>query len=127
MPIRRLASIMVAATCLTALPAYADQAGRKPVRCVSLSQIDSTEVVDDKTILFRMRGGQYYRNSLPYRCPSLKFEKSFLYKTSISQLCNVDIIYVLERYGGNYQQGAGCGLGMFEPVDKPVKPARAAQ
>ncbi len=90
----------------------------EPVRCVSLSQIRSTNVVDNSTIDFKMAGGKTYRNSLPHSCPGLKFEDRFLYRTSQSQLCNVDIVRVLHDYGGRLQEGVGCGLGKFQPVEK---------
>lgn len=90
----------------------------EPVNCVSLSRIRSTDVIDDSTIDFKMAGGKTYRNSLPYSCPGLKFEDRFSYKTSISQLCSVDIIRVLNNYGGHLSEGAGCGLGKFQPVEK---------
>ena len=90
----------------------------EPVNCVSLTQIRSTKVVDNSTIDFKMAGGKTYRNSLPYSCPGLKFEDRFLYRTSLSQLCNVDIVRVLHDYGGRLQEGAGCGLGKFQPVEK---------
>lgn len=90
----------------------------EPVNCVSLSRIRSTDVIDDSNIDFKMAGGKTYRNSLPYSCPGLKFEDRFSYKTSISQLCSVDIIRVLNNYGGHLSEGAGCGLGKFQPVEK---------
>lgn len=90
----------------------------EPVNCVSLRNIRSTSVVDNSTIDFKMAGGKIYRNSLPYSCPSLKFEDRFSYRTSLSQLCNVDIVRVLHDYGGRLQEGAGCGLGKFQPVEK---------
>lgn len=90
----------------------------EPVNCVSLNRIRSTDVIDDSTIDFKMAGGKTYRNSLPYSCPGLKFEDRFSYKTSISQLCSVDIIRVLNNYGGHLSEGAGCGLGKFQPVEK---------
>ena len=90
----------------------------EPVNCVSLIQIRSTNVVDNSTIDFKMAGGKTYRNSLPYSCPGLKFEDRFSYRTSLSQLCNVDIVRVLHDYGGRLQEGAGCGLGKFQPVEK---------
>ena len=90
----------------------------EPVNCVSLIQIRSTNVVDNSTIDFRMAGGKTYRNSLPYSCPGLKFEDRFSYRTSLSQLCNVDIVRVLHDYGGRLQEGAGCGLGKFQRVEK---------
>ena len=90
----------------------------EPVNCVSIRQIQSTNIVDNSTIDFKMAGGKTYRNSLPYSCPSLKSEDRFSYRTSLSQLCNVDIVRVLHSYGGNLQEGAGCGLGKFQQVEK---------
>jgi hypothetical protein len=90
----------------------------EPVNCVSLKQIRSTKVVDNSTIDFKMAGGKTYRNSLPSSCPGLKFEDRFSYRTSTSQLCNVDIIRVLNDYGGRLSEGVGCGLGKFQPVEK---------
>jgi hypothetical protein len=90
----------------------------EPVRCVSLSQIRSTKVVDNSTIDFKMAGGKTYRNSLPYSCPGLKYEDRFSYRTSQSQLCNVDIVRVLHDYGGRLTEGAGCGLGKFQRVER---------
>lgn len=90
----------------------------EPVNCVSLRSIRSTNVVDASTIDFKMNGGKIYRNSLPYSCPGLKFEDRFSYRTSTGQLCNVDIVRVLHDYGGRLSEGAGCGLGKFQPVEK---------
>ena len=84
------------------------------VSCVSLRGIRSTQVHGDSTIDFHMNGGKIYRNTLPNSCPSLGFEERFLYKTSLSQLCSVDIITVLQSPG--LSQGASCGLGRFQPV-----------
>ncbi len=84
------------------------------VNCVNLRSIQSTRVHGDSTIDFHMGGGKIYRNTLPNSCPSLGFEERFLYKTSLSQLCSVDIITVLQSPG--LSQGASCGLGKFQPV-----------
>jgi hypothetical protein len=89
----------------------------KAVDCVQLRQINSTRVRDDKTIDFHMLGGKIYRNTLPYSCPGLGFEEKFMYKTSLSQLCSVDIITVLTNAGG-LNRGASCGLGKFQPMAK---------
>ncbi len=86
--------------------------------CLSLTQIRSTNVIDNKTIDFRTSGGKLYRNTLPLSCPSLGFEQRFSYRTSTSQLCNVDIIRVLESYGGGVRETTGCGLGKFQPMQK---------
>jgi hypothetical protein len=72
--------------------------------------IRQTRVLDDSTILFEMNNGITYRNDLPYPCHGLKSENRFGYKTSMSQLCNTDIITVLSTVGIN---GPSCGLGEF--------------
>jgi hypothetical protein len=65
-----------------------------------------------------MAGGKTYRNILPQSCPGLKFEDRFSYRTSLNQLCSVDIVRVLHDQGGQLHEGAGCGLGKFQMVEK---------
>jgi len=84
--------------------------------CVSLTRIDRTRVVDERTILFYMRGGDIYLNRLPHRCIGLRRGKTFMYKTSLNQLCNVDIITVLDDIGFGFSRGASCGLGSFQLI-----------
>ena len=88
------------------------------VSCIDTSRIDTTNVVANNVIDFKMRGGKVYRNTLPNSCPSLASQDSFSYRTSTSRLCSVDIIRVLDNYGGRLQEGVGCGLGKFQPVEK---------
>ena len=87
----------------------------KPVSCISIAQIQESRVRDDWTIDFRVSGTKWYRNTLPNRCYSLGFEKAFSYQTSLSQLCNVDIITVFANGAAGGPRGS-CGLGMFQPV-----------
>ncbi|MDO7837329.1 hypothetical protein Q4610_19985 [Sphingobium sp. HBC34] len=111
----------------TALPAIArDKADLhvpkgEAIDCVQIRSIQSTNVRDDRTIDFIMNGNKVYRNTLPNSCPSLGFEKRFLYRTSLSQLCSVDIITVLWNAGPGLQPGASCGLGKFQPMEKVGK------
>ncbi|MEV5031587.1 hypothetical protein MRBLMC3_000768 [Sphingobium sp. LMC3-1-1.1] len=122
--IRKLA--LAAALVCVAGPALARKApdnlvpAGKAVDCVQLTAIRSTEVRDDRTIDFIMNGNKVYRNTLPMSCPSLGSEKRFMYKTSLSQLCSVDIITVLYQTGG-LQRGPSCGLGKFQPMEKMAK------
>ena len=84
--------------------------------CLSLTQIRSSQVRDDWTIDFMGPGDQVWRNTLPNRCPGLRTENAFTYSTSLSQLCDTEIIYVLRTIAGRPERGAGCGLGAFVPV-----------
>lgn len=89
----------------------------QPVNCLPIQNIRESKVRSDSVIDFRTSGKKWYRNTLPNSCPSLGFEERFSYRTSISQLCSVDIIRVLQSYGGRLQEGAGCGLGQFQPIE----------
>jgi len=66
----------------------------EPKNCVTISQIRSTKVIDSSNIDFHMVGGKTFRNRLPQSCPGLKFEERFSYRTSLNQLCSVDIVRV---------------------------------
>ncbi len=89
----------------------------KAVQCISISQIRESRVRSDQIIDFRVAGQQWYRNTLPHKCPALSFEQRFSYRTSLSQLCSVDIISVLQDFGGRVSEGPSCGLGLFQPVE----------
>lgn len=89
-----------------------------PVSCLPLQSIRESRVRDDWTIDFRTNGNRWYRNTLPNRCNSLGFERAFSYATSLTQLCNVDIITVIANTGGSGPINRGsCGLGQFTPVE----------
>jgi hypothetical protein len=86
----------------------------KPVSCLSLSLVRETKVRSDDVIDFMVSGNKVYRNTLPSKCPGLGFEERFAHKTSLSQICSVDTITVLQSPG--LREGATCGLGEFQPV-----------
>lgn len=90
----------------------------KPVNCITIRDIRESRVRSDSVIDFYGPGKRVYRNVLPGGgCPALGFERRFSYRTSISQLCSVDIITVLQSGGpNNLMPGASCGLGKFQPV-----------
>ena len=92
-------------------------ANGKPVDCVQINSIRQTDVRDDRTIDFILNGNKVYRNTLPNSCPSLGFERRFMYKTRLSQLFSVDIITVLYS-SPDLMRGASCGLGKFQPMQK---------
>lgn len=90
-----------------------------PVSCLNLHSIRESRVRSDQVIDFRTNNQKWYRNTLPYSCPSLGFDEAFSYETSLNQLCSVDIITVLRTGGGGLNRGASCGLGKFQPVNLP--------
>jgi hypothetical protein len=89
----------------------------EPLNCVPLTQVRESRIRDDWTIDFVGVGGQVWRNTLTNRCPGLRAENAITYETSLTQLCNVDIVYVLQNFGGRLQRGPACSLGRFVPVE----------
>lgn len=115
-----LVTSTVVATLLSSVAARAqDDFDRTPEDCVRASRIRSTQVIDDRNILFYMRGNRAYRNELPEDCPRLAAEGRFLYERRVGQrigrLCSVDSITVLESFGA-VPYGATCRLGKFYPI-----------
>ena len=112
--------ILAACCVLGFVPVVATLADEVPEdegeRCIDIRRISHTDVVDENNILFYMRGGVIYRNALPHKCRSLKHDRAFMYRTSTSRLCDVDIITALYDYGFGFTPGASCGLGKFYPI-----------
>ena len=98
-----------------ARPAPVATPSGEAVRCVQIIRIRETRVRDNRTIDFVMNDHTVYRNTLPQECPELGAEQAFSYETSLSELCNTDIITVF-RNSGPIRRGASCGLGLFQPV-----------
>ena len=95
-------------------PAGTPGANAAPKRCLQISRIHRSEIVDDSTILFHMRDGAIWRNALPQRCYGLRIQGGFGYTTPLDQLCDLDLIQVL---GGSRSV---CGLGRFEAYEPPL-------
>lgn len=102
--------------CLVAPAASADDTPDSATRCVQLSRVRSTDVVDDRSLLFFMRDGKIYLNYLPRNCPTLGRERRFMYRVNLNQLCDVDTITVIQDTGFGLQQGATCRLGPFDEI-----------
>lgn len=85
--------------------------------CLDAAHIDHTVVIDDRTILFYMRGNKIWKNTLHNDCPSLKFQRAFTEEIRGGQVCsNRQMIRVLET-------GVRCSLGGFTPYTPPPKAA----
>lgn len=90
--------------------------------CVSLRFLRDSTIVDDQTIFFKSVGKRAYMNRLPHKCSRLFAEERFMYSTSISSLCKMEIITVLDSFG---RQWGSCGLGEFEEMEKLSKAEKA--
>ena len=109
------------ASILGAIPAFADPQSSSAdpdvagPRCVRVVQIDHTQVLDNKTILFHLTGGRVLRNTLIDDCFGLRLStRGFTYLALNDEVCgNLQSIRVNDT-------GTICQLGPF--VEEPKKP-----
>jgi hypothetical protein len=118
------------ATLTHAQTSYKDRALEKYRRtgtreaCIPLGAIRETKVLGDSSVLFHMAGGAAYLNEMPQPCPILDPHRSFIYDTSLSKLCNTDIITVIDP-GSSVPKLGTCGLGQFELLEEQTPPKKA--
>lgn len=96
--------------------AMADLVFGEPRDCISTQRIRRTEVLNDREVLFYMSGAEIYLNRLAHRCSGLRMADAFSYEVRTTQLCHVDVIRVVQNFGGDIRPGIACGLGRFLPV-----------
>ena len=86
--------------------------------CLPTAQIDHTEIVNESAIVFFMKDGKAYMNTMRIPCPSLKMEEGFVYETDVAEICsNSQTIRV--KNSGNF-----CELGQFTSFQPPKIPAQ---
>lgn len=92
---------------LTTPAAMAADYSGPSTNCIYTYDIDYTDVPNESTIVFHMKGGTVLTNALPRRCPNIRFN-GFSYKIrGNDQLCGkFDAIRVLKS-------GSVCQLGEF--------------
>jgi len=106
-------SLMALVVPMTA-PAPAAMPAAGPI-CINGADIESTSVPDDNTIVYHLRNGQVWKNTLKATCPHLKFEHAFTEVIRASQICaNAQMIRV-------HETGSICALGDFTLVSAAPK------
>ena len=90
---------------------------RTPVDCVSMSSIGRKTAIDNRTILFSMKGNKFMRVDLPGACPSLTpGQTQLIFITAdaspgkLAKLCGRD------SFGVEHRPGSGCQLAKFNPI-----------
>lgn len=86
-----------------------------PVDCINLRGITSTEVIDRTAIIYRS-GGRLYVNRPDAGLSSLRRNDILVTRTSLSQLCSVDVVRLLDPTV-RFQTGF-VGLGRFVPYSR---------
>jgi hypothetical protein len=113
-----LVILSVAATAPALAQEESEERNMDSTHCVRISNIDNIDIINDRTLLFEMRAGSSYRNDLPRNCPGLDERDTLMYRSTVGQLCNIDIITVLDDWGFGFAPGVSCSLGMFHPVSE---------
>ncbi len=91
----------------------------EPVNCIPSRTADNSIRVSDDIILYRVSKRLVYRNDLANSCLGLgRNDDILIVKTYGSQLCDGDIIHLVDRLSG-INKGA-CSLGQFVPYRTPT-------
>jgi hypothetical protein len=88
----------------------------KPVTCIQLRNIDSSQIIDGTAILYKV-GSTTYVNRPTTGASSLRWDPILVTDTHSSQLCSIDTVKLIDR-GSHFYQGF-VGLGEFVPYRKP--------
>jgi len=96
--------------------ALAGRTAGKPVSCVRLREVRSTQVVDESAIIYKLNNKKWLVNFPSGGCASLRPERALVTSTPSTNLCRGDIARVIDpptpiEYGS-------CGLGDFVPYSR---------
>lgn len=94
-------------------------------QCIPTGWIDSTKVIDNRTILVEMRGKGFKRIDLVNNCSGLKLQGGFSYSTSTNDLCTSNTLRVVES--GTAGAGATCIIRQIITIDEQEAKALMAE
>ncbi|MGB7405384.1 MAG: hypothetical protein WA906_06825 [Pacificimonas sp.] len=89
--------------------------------CLRLRDIESTEGVGSRAMLFRLRSGELYRSEFPASCPFAGRDDPFTYTTPSAQICGGELLQYTDRASGI--GNGSCNLGEFTPINPELDPA----
>ena len=98
--------------------ALAGRVAGKPVSCISLRDIRSSQIIDHTAIVYDT-GRQLLVNRPRIGASSLDSDDILVTKTYGSELCSLDTINLIDR-GSRFTHGF-VGLGEFVPYSKPAR------
>ena len=90
----------------------------EPVRCIDMRSIRSSTIIDKTAIIYEV-GNKLYLNRPAGGASSLDSDDVLVTKTSSSQLCDIDIVRLIDRT--NHFPTGFVSLGEFVPYSKPAK------
>ncbi|AOH85481.1 hypothetical protein AWL63_17605 [Sphingomonas panacis] len=90
----------------------------KPVDCLSLTQIRSSQIIDDTAIVYTTSDGTMYVNR-PSGANFLDDDDILVSEPRGGQACRMDIVRLIDR--GSRMPGGSIGLNDFVPYPRPPK------
>jgi len=93
----------------------------KPVDCLSLTQIRSTEIIDRTAIVYTGSNGTLYVNR-PSGANFLDDDDILVSEPRGGQTCRIDIVRLIDR--GSRMPSGSIGLNDFVPYPRPPKVAK---
>lgn len=105
-------SALAALLLLSVGPAVAQAPAPNPSRvCINIREVQRTETPNDRTIIFHMRDGKIWRNTLRQNCPMLRTSPY----TQV--LHSGDLVCANQQFIHIAQTGDTCSLGDFTPAE----------
>ena len=96
--------------------AIAGRVAGKPVDCINLRDVRSSQIIDGTAIVYDTGGGKLYVNRPRTAADWLDSDDILVTKTYGSDLCSLDTVSLVDR-GARMQRGF-VGLGQFVPYTK---------
>jgi hypothetical protein len=95
----------------------AKELDRTPVDCVQNASINKKTAIDNRTILFSMKGNKFMRVDLPGACPSLTpGQTQLIFLTADSSPGKLARLCSRDSFGVEHRPGSGCQLAKFNPI-----------
>lgn len=96
-----------------------DRVPGKPVDCINMPMITSSQVID-KTAIVYQSGSTYYVQRPRIGADSLDRDDVLVTRLTSSELCSIDTVQLHDRSSGFWR--GFVGLDKFVPYTKPPKP-----
>lgn len=90
-------------------------AGR-PADCIQQNEISSSQIVDGTAIVYRMNDGTIFVNRPASGASFLRRDNVLVTDTHSNQLCNIDIVRLLDS--GTHMSSGSVGLSQFVPYPR---------
>jgi hypothetical protein len=96
--------------------AIAGKVAGKPVSCISLRDVDRSQIIGENAIIYRISTNRFYVNKPRGGCSNLRDGRTLITRIPTDRLCSGDIARVVDLTLGF--EGAACTLGDFTPYTK---------